>query len=186
MEYSCWGDCKGGVSRQYNHFPVVVLARHPPVQSDQLCSIGADMTSATSLSLSTFLYGTDQHPTHTELLYTGTGTIIMPEWEGLWRLVYVFSSRQVNYRHGRYWAMFPALCFVFVLDFFPLMLTNFLKIKNLIKIQTKKQCDNVFCIWAFGFHYLFKIWFWWPLFFIKVKSTHKWTLDRHTYVRSCK
>ena len=41
----------------YNHFPVVVLA---PVQSDQLCSIGTDMTSATSLSLSIYnllLYG---------------------------------------------------------------------------------------------------------------------------------
>jgi len=36
------------------------LARHPPVQSDQLFYIGADMTSATSLSLSIYnllLYG---------------------------------------------------------------------------------------------------------------------------------
>jgi len=52
-----WSDCKGGGSRQYNHIPVlkcgcIGMTIQPPVHSDQLCSIGAVSSHATSLSLS--------------------------------------------------------------------------------------------------------------------------------------
>jgi len=79
---------------------VVVLARlEPPVQSDQLSPIGADMTSATSLSLSIFhllLYGLPR--AITILLYFSLSEVLVKAMSNKEKMTAYYSYNKSNYR----------------------------------------------------------------------------------------